>query len=108
MAMMSCSKENELQKSSFRHSTASSNGQNEPWFWFLGTDVSRDLPDFLGRTCSIKDELPWKIKACILYSARAHPGVLRSVAVFRMKPQFIVVELALDSKEAFRSGNYRE
>ncbi|KAG0487736.1 hypothetical protein HPP92_009831 [Vanilla planifolia] len=82
MAMMSCSKENELQKSSFRHSTASSNGQNEPWFWFLGTDVSRDLPDFLGRTCSIKDELPWKIKACILYSARAHPGVLRSVAVF--------------------------
>jgi hypothetical protein len=29
----------------------------------------------------VRDELPWKIKASVLYSARAHPGALRSLAV---------------------------
>ncbi|GJN05367.1 hypothetical protein PR202_ga22988 [Eleusine coracana subsp. coracana] len=54
---------------------------NQPWFWFPSPDSSRDAPDFLGRGGGVRDELPWKIKASVLYSARAHPGALRSLAV---------------------------
>ncbi|KAL6626248.1 hypothetical protein ACP70R_029974 [Stipagrostis hirtigluma subsp. patula] len=61
-------------------SSASSSG-NQPWFWFPSPDSSWGAPDFLGRGGGVKDELPWKIKASILYSARAHPGALRSLAV---------------------------
>ncbi|KAL6621216.1 hypothetical protein ACP70R_033648 [Stipagrostis hirtigluma subsp. patula] len=61
-------------------SSASSSG-NQPWFWFPSPDSSWEAPDFLGRGGGVKDELPWKIKASILYSARAHPGALRSLAV---------------------------
>ncbi|KAL6850326.1 hypothetical protein ACP4OV_020953 [Aristida adscensionis] len=61
-------------------SSASSSG-NQPWFWFPSPDSSWGAPDFLGRGGGMKDELPWKIKASILYSARAHPGALRSLAV---------------------------
>ncbi|XP_020695748.2 protein GFS12 isoform X1 [Dendrobium catenatum] len=81
MNMMNCNQENELQQSSSKPSIAPSLEQNEPWFWFPGSDFSSDLPDFLGRTGSLKEEYPWKIKASILYSTRAHPGVLRSLAV---------------------------
>jgi WD repeat-containing protein 81 len=52
---------------------------NQPWFWFPSPD-SRGAPEFLGRG-GVRDELPWKIKASVLYSARAHPGALRSLAV---------------------------
>ncbi|CAL9209100.1 unnamed protein product [Musa hybrid cultivar] len=52
-----------------------------PWFWFPSPDASSDAPDFLGRSGSLKDEPPWKIKASVLYSARAHPGAVRSIAV---------------------------
>ncbi|URD81742.1 WD domain, G-beta repeat [Musa troglodytarum] len=52
-----------------------------PWFWFPSPDASSDVPDFLGRSGSLKDEPPWKIKASVLYSARAHPGAVRSIAV---------------------------
>ncbi|RRT85215.1 hypothetical protein BHE74_00007375 [Ensete ventricosum] len=52
-----------------------------PWFWFPSPDASSDVPDFLGRSGSLKDESPWKIKASVLYPARAHPGAVRSIAV---------------------------
>ncbi|XP_021636933.2 protein GFS12 isoform X2 [Hevea brasiliensis] len=53
----------------------------EPWFWFPSPADSWEGPDFLGRVGSLKDELPWKIRASILYSIRAHHGALRSLAV---------------------------
>ncbi|KAG8052177.1 hypothetical protein GUJ93_ZPchr0001g31495 [Zizania palustris] len=59
---------------------ASTSG-NQPWFWFPSPDHSSWAPDFLGRSGGVKDDLPWKIQASILYSARAHPGALRSLAV---------------------------
>lgn len=52
-----------------------------PWFWFPSPDAGSDGPDFLGRSGGLKDEPSWKIKASILYSARAHPGAVRSIAV---------------------------
>lgn len=55
---------------------------DQPWFWFPSPDSSWGAPEFLGRGGGgVRDELPWKIKASILYSARAHPGALRSLAV---------------------------
>ncbi|TVU21077.1 hypothetical protein EJB05_30691, partial [Eragrostis curvula] len=69
------------------HETSSDNSfpsssGNQPWFWFPSPDSSRGAPDFLGRGGGgVRDELPWKIKASVLYSARAHPGALRSLAV---------------------------
>ncbi|XP_010276538.1 PREDICTED: protein GFS12 isoform X2 [Nelumbo nucifera] len=56
-------------------------GQSEPWFWFPSPATSWDGPDFLGRIGGIKDELPWKIRASIIYSIRSHPGALRSLVV---------------------------
>uniref|UniRef100_A0A0A9D2E0 Uncharacterized protein n=1 Tax=Arundo donax TaxID=35708 RepID=A0A0A9D2E0_ARUDO len=49
--------------------------------WFPSPDSSWGPPDFLGHSGGVRDELPWKIKASVLYSARAHPGALRSLAV---------------------------
>lgn len=69
------------QTASVNHSVTSNLCSHEPWFWFPSPDASWDVPDFLGRSGGLKDELPWKIKASILYSARAHPGALRSLAV---------------------------
>ncbi|OVA13544.1 BEACH domain [Macleaya cordata] len=60
---------------------ASNLGNREPWFWFPSPAASWDGPDFLGRFGGLKDELPWKIRASIIYSVRAHPGALRSLAV---------------------------
>src|SRR6266508_3975732 len=54
---------------------------NQPWFWFPSPDSSWGAPDFLERSGGVRDELPWKIKASVLYSARSHPGALRSLAV---------------------------
>lgn len=72
--------------SRLEHATSSddlsaSTSANQPWFWFPSPDSSWGAPDFLGRSSCLKDELPWKIKASVLYSARAHPGALRSLAV---------------------------
>ncbi|CAN6466622.1 unnamed protein product [Victoria cruziana] len=53
----------------------------EPWFWFPSSAESWDGPDFLNRTGGLKDELPWKIRASVLYTVRAHPGSLRVLAV---------------------------
>lgn len=52
----------------------------EPWFWFPSPVNSWDGPEYLARVGSVKDELPWKIRACVLYSVRAHNGTLRSMA----------------------------
>ncbi|XP_050216063.1 protein GFS12 isoform X2 [Mercurialis annua] len=63
------------------HLAASNPSKREPWFWFPSPAGSWDGPDFLARVGSAKDELPWKIRASILYSIRAHHGALRSLAV---------------------------
>lgn len=55
--------------------------KREPWFWFPSPAGSWDGLDFLGRVGSPKDELPWKIRASVIYSIRAHHGALRSLAV---------------------------
>lgn len=82
MPMMNSRLVNERQQTaSLNHSVTSNLGSHEPWFWFPSPDSSWDVPDFLGRSGGLKDELPWKIRASILYSARAHPGALRSLAV---------------------------
>lgn len=53
----------------------------EPWFWLPSIASSWDGPDFLGRAVGLKEELPWKIKASVIYSVRAHHGVVRSLAI---------------------------
>eukprot|EP00257_Ricinus_communis_P016496 XP_015574682.1 protein GFS12 [Ricinus communis] len=63
------------------HLAASNLSKREPWFWFPSPAGSWDGPEFLGRVGGLKDELPWKIRASILYSIRAHHGALRSLAV---------------------------
>lgn len=73
---------NELdQSSSERRVTTSSFGNHEPWHWFPSPAASWDGPDFLGRFGNLKDELPWKIRASVIHSIRAHHGTLRSLAV---------------------------
>ncbi|XP_050372767.1 protein GFS12 isoform X2 [Argentina anserina] len=57
---------------------AALNYKYEPWFWFPSPAASWDGPDFLGRA---KDEHPWKIRASVIHSVRAHPGALRYLAV---------------------------
>lgn len=37
--------------------------------------------DHFGRAGGSRDELPWKIRACMIHSVRAHHGALRSLAV---------------------------
>ncbi|XP_072997201.1 protein GFS12 isoform X1 [Typha latifolia] len=69
------------QVASINNSVISNFGNQEPWFWFPGPDADLEGPDFLGRGGGQKDEVPWKIKASVLYSARAHPGALRTLAV---------------------------
>lgn len=63
------------------HSVTSNLLKSEPWFWFPSPAASWDGPDFLGRVGSLKEELPWKIRASIIYSIRAHHGALRSLSV---------------------------
>ncbi|XP_039146679.1 protein GFS12 isoform X4 [Dioscorea cayenensis subsp. rotundata] len=72
---------NSKQGSEPRHMGTSSFANYEAWHWFTGPASTPDASDFLGRTGGQKDELTWKIKASVIHSARAHPGVLRSVAI---------------------------
>ncbi|CAH9108524.1 unnamed protein product, partial [Cuscuta europaea] len=64
-----------------RHSRSFDFGTLEPWHWFPGPTASSWRPDLSGRHGSPKDEIPWKIRASILHSVRAHHGALRSIAV---------------------------
>ena len=74
----------EVQKSPVEMDASTSNlVKREPWFWFPSPAVSWDGPDFLGRVGGLKDELPWKIRASVIHSVRAHHGALRSLAVCR-------------------------
>ncbi|KAJ1423857.1 WD40/YVTN repeat-like-containing domain superfamily [Sesbania bispinosa] len=54
---------------------------HEPWFWFPSPATIWDGPEFLGRVGVQKDDLPWKIRASVIYSIRAHHGAVRSLAV---------------------------
>ncbi|KAK1315616.1 hypothetical protein QJS10_CPA05g00123 [Acorus calamus] len=63
------------------YTVTSSFTKSDPWFWFPSSVASWDGSEFLGRTMGPKDEIPWKIRASILYSVRAHPGALRCMAV---------------------------
>ncbi|XP_021756984.1 protein GFS12-like isoform X2 [Chenopodium quinoa] len=56
-------------------------GKCEPWFWFPTPATTWEGPDFLARVGTSKDESPWKIKASVIHSVRAHHGALRSLAV---------------------------
>lgn len=61
--------------------TSSNSGIQEPWYWFPSPAASWNELDFTGRAGGPKDELPWKIRASIIQSIRAHHGALRSFAV---------------------------
>uniref|UniRef100_A0A2P2K6P1 Putative inactive serine/threonine-protein kinase lvsG isoform X1 n=1 Tax=Rhizophora mucronata TaxID=61149 RepID=A0A2P2K6P1_RHIMU len=64
------------------HLATSNISKGEPWFWFPSPAAGWDGPDFLGRIGNVKDEfLPWKIRASIIYSIRAHHGALKTLAV---------------------------
>ncbi|XP_019171266.1 PREDICTED: protein GFS12 isoform X1 [Ipomoea nil] len=64
-----------------RQAGGSDFGTLQPWYWFPGPMASSERPDLIGRHGGPKDEFPWKIRASILHSVRAHHGVLRSIAV---------------------------
>nr|CAD1829709.1 unnamed protein product [Ananas comosus var. bracteatus] len=82
MTITDSTKENDLEQLTLATNLLAPNFENhEPWFWFPSCDSSWDGPDFLGRSGGLKDEIPWKIKASVLHSARAHPGALRSIVV---------------------------
>lgn len=73
---------NEVRKNPVEIDASTSNlVKLEPWFWFPSPASCWDGPDFLGRVGGLKDELPWKIRASVIYSVRAHQGALRSLAV---------------------------
>ncbi|KAK0573871.1 hypothetical protein LWI29_014892 [Acer saccharum] len=64
-----------------RHESTSNLMKREPWSWFPNPTANWDGPDFLGRVGGLKDEIPWKIRASVISSVRAHHGALRSLAV---------------------------
>ncbi|KAK6265211.1 hypothetical protein QUC31_016048 [Theobroma cacao] len=72
---------NAHQSSVQTHETSSNHFKSEPWFWFPSPAASWDGSDLLGRFGCPKDEFPWKIRASVLSSVRAHQGALRSLAV---------------------------
>lgn len=73
---------NEVRKNPVETDASTSNlVKLEPWFWFPSPASCWDGPDFLGRVGGLKDELPWKIRASVINSVRAHHGALRSLAV---------------------------
>ncbi|KAG4998317.1 hypothetical protein JHK84_029345 [Glycine max] len=63
------------------HEEMSYQMNHEPWFWFPSPATIWDGPEFLGRVGVQKDDLPWKIRATVIYSIRAHHGAVRSLAV---------------------------
>ncbi|XP_006349860.1 protein GFS12 isoform X2 [Solanum tuberosum] len=69
------------QDSADRNARGSDFSRIEPWYWFPSPAANWSGPDFIGRPGGSKDELPWKIKASVLHSVRAHQGLLRSIAV---------------------------
>lgn len=69
------------QDSANKNAKGSDFSKLEPWYWFPSPAANWSGPDFIGRPGGSKDELPWKIKASVLHSVRAHQGVLRSIAV---------------------------
>ncbi|XAR49747.1 hypothetical protein NMG60_11033036 [Bertholletia excelsa] len=80
--LMPHKRENNLNQNPVQsHVTSSTFGKYEPWHWFPSPAASWDGPDFLSRTGGLKDELPWKIRASIIQSVRAHHGTIRSIAV---------------------------
>lgn len=80
--LVSPKRANELdQNPAERRIATSTFGNHEPWHWFPSPAASWDGPDFLGRFGNLKDELPWKIRASVVHSIRAHHGALRSIAV---------------------------
>ncbi|KAL3641861.1 hypothetical protein CASFOL_012676 [Castilleja foliolosa] len=64
-----------------RYGTSSNVEMREPWYWFPSPAASLNGLDFTGRAGGPKDELPWKIRASVVQSVRAHHGALRSFAV---------------------------
>ncbi|KAF5195438.1 Wd repeat domain [Thalictrum thalictroides] len=64
-----------------KHVVTPNHDKREPWIWYSSPAGSWDGPDFLARSGGSKDELPWKIRASIIHSVRAHPAALRAVAV---------------------------
>lgn len=66
-----------------RHIAATNLGEREPWFWFPTPAASWSGLDSLGRVGGLKEELPWKIRASVLYSVRAHHGAVRTLAICR-------------------------
>ncbi|KAH9325541.1 hypothetical protein KI387_005719, partial [Taxus chinensis] len=66
---------------SAHNEAAASSGKYEPWSWLPSTVDTWEGPEFLSRLGGIKDEYPWRLKASVLHSVRAHPGILRAVAV---------------------------
>ncbi|CAO2838377.1 unnamed protein product [Amaranthus hypochondriacus] len=69
------------QNSIERNSETSKVGKCDPWFWFPSPACSWEGPDFLARAGTLREELPWKIKASVVHSVRAHHGALRCLAV---------------------------
>ncbi|KAL5700390.1 hypothetical protein ACHQM5_025837 [Ranunculus cassubicifolius] len=65
-----------------KHIVTSNSGKSEPWSWYPGPAANWDGPDLLSRIGGPKDEPPWKIRASIIHSVRAHPGALRTLAVY--------------------------
>ncbi|XP_017218771.1 protein GFS12 isoform X1 [Daucus carota subsp. sativus] len=64
------------------HPVRSSNVEkHEPWYWFPSPASTWNGPYVLGRGGGSKDELPWKIKASVIHSVRAHHGAVRCFAV---------------------------
>lgn len=55
--------------------------KHETWYWFPSPASTWNGPNFLGRVGNSKDELPWKIKASVIHSVRAHHGAVRCFAV---------------------------
>ncbi|XP_074383078.1 protein GFS12 isoform X2 [Apium graveolens] len=55
--------------------------KHESWYWFPSPASTWNGPYFLGRVGNSKDELPWKIKASVIHSVRAHHGAVRCFAV---------------------------
>ncbi|XP_042422238.1 protein GFS12-like isoform X1 [Zingiber officinale] len=81
MSLLSSKVELQYSNKFTQHSENSNLNSVGPWFWFPSPGAGSDGPDFLGHSGGLKDKPSWKIKASILYSARAHPGAVRSIAV---------------------------
>ncbi|KAL6571721.1 hypothetical protein OROHE_003364 [Orobanche hederae] len=63
------------------YATSSDLEMQEPWYWFPSPAAGWNGIDFTGRAGGPKDELPWKFRASLIQSVRAHHGALRSFAV---------------------------